>query len=139
MTGVPFAHVGGLPIEETLASLGPALLVAFGVASAQLRARLGRVCAHTSAHASRSRQRARSADGRSKQGTATTRAWPSRKDDTPARSPSRRDCAEISQGEPPHFRSPRMRASAPAPEFTPAADEQQKRDGGGDERWARRG
>jgi uncharacterized membrane protein len=40
MTGVPFAHIGGIPIEETLASLGPALLVAFGVAWAQLRARL---------------------------------------------------------------------------------------------------
>ena len=40
MTGAPFAHIGGIPIEETLASLGPALLVAFGVAWAQLRARL---------------------------------------------------------------------------------------------------
>ena len=40
MTSAPFAHIGGIPIEETLASLGPALLVAFGVAWAQLRARL---------------------------------------------------------------------------------------------------
>jgi hypothetical protein len=36
----PFAHVGGIPIEETLASLGPALLLAFGVACAKLRARV---------------------------------------------------------------------------------------------------
>jgi hypothetical protein len=36
----PFAHLGGIPIEETLGSLGPALLVAFGVAWAQLCARL---------------------------------------------------------------------------------------------------
>jgi hypothetical protein len=35
-------HVGGIPIEETLASLGPALLVALGVAWANLRARLRR-------------------------------------------------------------------------------------------------
>jgi uncharacterized membrane protein len=41
--GVPFAHVGGIPIEETLGSFGPALLVAFGVAWAKLRARLRRV------------------------------------------------------------------------------------------------
>jgi hypothetical protein len=41
--GVPFAHVGGIPIEETLASFGPALLVGLGVAWAQLRARLRRV------------------------------------------------------------------------------------------------
>jgi hypothetical protein len=43
MIGVPIAHVGGIPLEETLASLGPALLVAFGVAWANLRARLRRV------------------------------------------------------------------------------------------------
>jgi hypothetical protein len=40
MIGSPFAHVGGIPIEETLASLSPALLVVLGVAWAQLRARL---------------------------------------------------------------------------------------------------
>ena len=40
MINVLFAHVAGIPIEETLGSLGPALLVAFGLASAQLRARL---------------------------------------------------------------------------------------------------
>jgi hypothetical protein len=63
MIGVPIAHVGGIPIEETLGSLGPALLAGLGVALANLRSRLGRVRAHTSAHASRARQRARSADG----------------------------------------------------------------------------
>jgi hypothetical protein len=34
------AHIGGVPVEETVASLGPALLVAFGVAGTNLRARL---------------------------------------------------------------------------------------------------
>jgi hypothetical protein len=63
MTSAPFAHIAGIPIEETLGSLGPALLVGFGMAWANLRSRLGRVRAHTSAHASRARQRARSADG----------------------------------------------------------------------------
>jgi hypothetical protein len=41
---LPFAHMGGIPLEETLASLGPALLVGFGAAWSQLRARLRRVC-----------------------------------------------------------------------------------------------
>jgi hypothetical protein len=40
------AHVGGIPIEETLASFGPALLVGFGVAWAKLRARFRPVRAH---------------------------------------------------------------------------------------------
>jgi len=40
MISVPFAHIGGIPIEETVGSLGPALFVAFGVTWAQLRARL---------------------------------------------------------------------------------------------------
>ena len=57
MIGAPFAHVGGIPIEETLASLGPALLVAFGVASAQLRARLRAVRSRAGAHPPRARQR----------------------------------------------------------------------------------
>jgi hypothetical protein len=43
MTSVPFAHLGGIPIEETLGSFGPALLVGFGVAWAKLRSRLRRV------------------------------------------------------------------------------------------------
>ena len=34
------AHLGGFPIEETLASAGPALLLAFGVAWTNLRARI---------------------------------------------------------------------------------------------------
>ena len=59
MIGVPFAHVGGLPIEETLGSFGPALLVGFGVAWAQLRARLRRVRSRASAHAPPRRKGAR--------------------------------------------------------------------------------
>ena len=42
MINLPLAHVGALPIEETLGSFGPALLVAVGVAWAQLRTRLCR-------------------------------------------------------------------------------------------------
>ena len=42
MIGLPLAHVGGIPIEETLGSLGPALLLGFGAAWAKLRARLRR-------------------------------------------------------------------------------------------------
>jgi hypothetical protein len=34
------AHFGGIPIEETVASAGPALFVAFGAAWANLRARV---------------------------------------------------------------------------------------------------
>ena len=49
MIGVPLAHVAGIPVEETLASLGPAVLVGFGVASAQVRARLRRVRSRASA------------------------------------------------------------------------------------------
>jgi transposase InsO family protein len=40
VTSLPIAHVGSLPIEETLGSFGPALLVAIGVARAQLHARM---------------------------------------------------------------------------------------------------
>ena len=40
MIHLPLAHVGGIPVEETLASFTPALLLAFGAASATLRARL---------------------------------------------------------------------------------------------------
>jgi hypothetical protein len=35
-------HIAGIPIEETLASASPALLVAFGVVWTSLRARLER-------------------------------------------------------------------------------------------------
>ena len=34
------AHIGGLPVEETLGSVGPALLLALGVALGNLRARI---------------------------------------------------------------------------------------------------
>jgi hypothetical protein len=53
-----FAHVGGLPVEETLAMGGPALFTALGALAAQLRARRTRrrradrqrrIAAHTSA------------------------------------------------------------------------------------------
>ena len=36
MIDVPLAHVGGIPIEETIGSLGPALLVGVAVAWARL-------------------------------------------------------------------------------------------------------
>jgi hypothetical protein len=60
MISAPFAHIGGIPIEETLGSLGPALLVAFGVAWAQLRARLRPVRSRARA---RRKRAARSAGG----------------------------------------------------------------------------
>ena len=37
---IPVAHVGGIPIEETLALYGPALLLVAGAASVRLRARV---------------------------------------------------------------------------------------------------
>jgi hypothetical protein len=37
---IALAHIAGMPVEETIASLGPALLLTFGAASATLRARL---------------------------------------------------------------------------------------------------
>ena len=43
MTGLPLAHVGGIPFEETLGSLGPALLLAAAAASAKLSARRRRL------------------------------------------------------------------------------------------------
>jgi hypothetical protein len=50
MIGVPFAHVGGIPIEETLGSFGPALLVGIAVTWAKLRARLRRLRSRARAH-----------------------------------------------------------------------------------------
>jgi hypothetical protein len=52
---VTFAHIGGLPIEETLGSLGPVVLLAAGAASARLSARVRHLGA---------RQRRRAADRR---------------------------------------------------------------------------
>ena len=40
---IVLAHVGGVPLEETLASAGPALLVAFWMEWASLRARAARL------------------------------------------------------------------------------------------------
>ena len=39
MIHVPLAHIGGIPVEETVGSLGPALLIALGAAVATVRAR----------------------------------------------------------------------------------------------------
>jgi len=39
---IPLAHIFGIPVEETLGSYGPALLVAIGAAVAALRARMSR-------------------------------------------------------------------------------------------------
>jgi uncharacterized membrane protein len=51
MISMPFAHVGGIPIEETLWPFAPALLVVLGVAWTKLRVRLRRVRSRASAHA----------------------------------------------------------------------------------------
>ena len=56
----PFAHVGALPLEETLGSLGPALLIALGGVAARLRARNLRMRSPAAARQSRGR-RARAA------------------------------------------------------------------------------
>jgi hypothetical protein len=40
MIDVPFAHVAGMPIEETIGSFGPVFVVGVGVAWAKLRERL---------------------------------------------------------------------------------------------------
>ena len=63
MIGAPFAHVGGIPIEETVGSLGPVLLVGFGVAWAQVRARLRRRALAPARHAARDREGAHGATG----------------------------------------------------------------------------
>jgi hypothetical protein len=43
MMSLPFAHIAGIPIEETLLPIIPALVLAVGVASATVRARLRRL------------------------------------------------------------------------------------------------
>ena len=40
MIEAPLAHMGGIPIEETIGPFGPALLAGLGVALANVRARL---------------------------------------------------------------------------------------------------
>ena len=40
MIGVPSAHVGGIPVEETLGSFGPAILVGLGIRRLEAGARL---------------------------------------------------------------------------------------------------
>jgi hypothetical protein len=61
MIGVPIAHVGGIPIEETLGSLGPGLLVGIGVAWTRCRARLRRARTRADAHTPRAKNGPRSA------------------------------------------------------------------------------
>jgi hypothetical protein len=51
--GAPLAHVGGVPIEETVASFGPALLVALGAVAAKLRARFPRMRPRAASRGSR--------------------------------------------------------------------------------------
>jgi hypothetical protein len=51
----PVAHVGSIPIEETLGLFAPALLIGFGVASAKLRALLHRVRSRAGAPPARER------------------------------------------------------------------------------------
>jgi hypothetical protein len=47
MMSLPFAHIVGIPIEETLAPIIPVLVLVVGVASATLRARLRRLRSST--------------------------------------------------------------------------------------------
>ena len=39
---IPFAHIAGIPVEETALSFGPVLLAGGGIASIKLREWLGR-------------------------------------------------------------------------------------------------
>lgn len=40
MLALPFGHIAGIPVEETLLSFGPVFAVAGGAASAWLRGRI---------------------------------------------------------------------------------------------------
>jgi hypothetical protein len=51
----PGAHIAGLPVEETIASFGPVLLVALGVWATMLRARFRRRRAPGSERVSRAK------------------------------------------------------------------------------------
>jgi hypothetical protein len=51
--GLPFAHISGIPIEETLGSYGPALLVVVGAASARLSIRFRHLRGRRRARATR--------------------------------------------------------------------------------------
>ena len=53
---IPLAHIAGMPVEETIASLGPALLLTLGAASATLRARVRQARASTRHDAPRPRR-----------------------------------------------------------------------------------
>ena len=39
----PFAHIAGIPVEETALSFGPVLLTAGGLPAPRLRSTLGRI------------------------------------------------------------------------------------------------
>ena len=55
---LPGGHIAGIPVEETLVSLGPVLLLTAGVALTMVRARVRRVRRHGAlARAGRSSQR----------------------------------------------------------------------------------
>lgn len=43
MLPLPFAHIAGIPVEETLLSFGPVFAVAGGAASVWLRGRIANV------------------------------------------------------------------------------------------------
>jgi hypothetical protein len=62
--GAAVAHVGGLPLEETPGSFGPALLLGLGVLWTQLRARLRRVRSRATEHTPRARREPRGRAGR---------------------------------------------------------------------------
>jgi hypothetical protein len=54
---VVFAHIAGMPVEETVASFGPVLLAAGGGCVAALRARLARLRVSPNDQAGRSSRR----------------------------------------------------------------------------------
>jgi hypothetical protein len=56
MIGAPLAHMGGIPIEETIGPLGPALLAGLGLAWANIRARLRAVARSRDAREPRDRE-----------------------------------------------------------------------------------
>lgn len=55
---LPCAHLFGIPVEETLGSYGPALLLAGGAAAVALRARFRRVRIRAGARTTRPSRRA---------------------------------------------------------------------------------
>jgi hypothetical protein len=64
---IPFAHIAGMPVEETIGSLGPAILLTCGAASATLRARLRRARSSARHDAPRARRDRAARAGRPRQ------------------------------------------------------------------------